>query len=63
MEVGETEAEHVVPPRDHPPSPGVETGSERGSNSPKISRLGRARMGEDEVQSAKWGQDTSVSPG
>lgn len=25
------------PPRDHSPSTGVETGSERGSNSPKVS--------------------------
>ena len=63
MEVGETEAEHVVSPRDRPPSPVVETGSEQGSNSPKVSWLGRARMGEDEVQSTEWGQDTSVSPG
>lgn len=63
MEVGETEAEHIVPPKDRPPSTGVETGSERESNLPKVSWLGRAGMEEDEVQSAQWDKDNSVLPG
>ena len=50
VEGGETEAEHVVPPRDRPPSTGVETGSERGSNLPKASWVGRVGMEEGEVQ-------------